>query len=200
MGKKKFDVDRPLPRFDPVRDRPERPIDPARIEPGDIVLLKAYCMVSEVQGGGAGGGAVETLVVEDLIRGGSFPVDGADLLKSLASADQYDKDNQLKTSRTNIAKILITSGGEPITVAWVTNDGTQRVLRGHFKSFADMFGYSYCIDLEVAKKNLELEAKNRTLPEMEREKPDSIIREVNHKTLEYLILGGTCYYATKPIR
>jgi hypothetical protein len=164
MGKaKKFDdMDQPLPRPDPVHERPTHPTDPAKVAKGDIVCIYSYTKVKETTGDG------ESLLVEDLILGGEFSIDGKDMVAAVASADYYAE--TVRVSKTQMAKILTSTWGKPFSVAFVKKDGQERVLRGYLLSHEEMFGRSMCVDLDLAK--------------------DDNIRLVDHRSLVYLIVGG----------
>jgi hypothetical protein len=169
MGKKKFDdMDKALPRPDPVRDRPTHPTDPAKVAKDDIVCIYNYVKVLEVIDGG------ESLLVEDLIAGGTFNIDGRDMVAATVSADYYAE--TVRVSMTQLAKILITTAGKPFKVAFVKKDGQQRVLRGYFLSHEEMFGRSLCLDLDEPK--------------------EDNLRLVDHRTIEYLIVGGVRFMPT----
>ena len=161
---KKFDnMDEPLPRIDPVHDRPMHPTDPDKVAKGDIVCIYSYVQVKEVVNQG------EALLVADLLMGGEFSIDGREMIAALASADYYAE--TVRVSKTQMAKILITTGGKPLTVAFVKKDGQERVLRGFYLNHEEMFGRSLCLDLELPK--------------------DDNLRLVDHRSLVSLVVGGT---------
>ena len=171
MGKKpqKFDdMDEPLPKPDPVHERPTHPTDPAKVAKGDIVCIYSYAKVKEATGGG------ESLLVEDLLLGGEFSIDGRDMISAVAIADYYAE--TIRVSKTDMAKILTRTGGKPFTVAFVKKDGQERVLRGFHLSHEEMFGRSLCLDLDLPK--------------------EDNLRLVDHRTLVSLIVGGVRFLLT----
>jgi hypothetical protein len=169
MARKKFDdMDQPLPRPDPVHDRATHPTDPDKVAVGDIVCIYSYAKVKEV------GSRAESLTVEDLIQGGEFTIDGRDMIAGVASADYFA--DTVRVSKTQMARILITTAGKPLTVDFVKKDGQERRLRGYFVSHEEMFGRSLCLDLD--------------------EKKDDNLRLVDHRTLVSLIVGGVRFLLT----
>jgi hypothetical protein len=161
---KKFDnMDEPLPRPNPVYDRPTHPTDPAKVEVGHIVCVYSYGRVTEI--------IDEDLTVDDLVLGGTFTIEGNDMIAAVASADQYAE--TVRISKTEMAKILTTTHGKPFTVNFVKKDGQERILRGYFRSHEEMFGRSLCVDLELPK--------------------DDNLRLVDHRSLVSLIVGGVRY-------
>jgi hypothetical protein len=169
VKQKKFDnMDEPLPKPDPVRDRPTHPVDPAKVAVKDIVCIYSYARVKEV------GADSESLLVEDLLLGGEFNIEGRDMIAAVASADFFAE--TIRVSKTEMARILTTTHGKPFTVAFVKKDGQERVLRGYFLSHEEMFGRSLCLDLDL-------------------EKTDNL-RLVDHRSLVSLVVEGVRYILT----
>jgi len=162
------DMDKPLPRPDPVHERPTHPTDPEKVAVEDIVCIYSYAKVKEVTGKG------EALLVEDLLLGGEFTIDGRDMVAAVASANYFAE--TVRVSRTQMAKILVSTWGKPFSVAFVKKDGQERVLRGYLTGHEEMFGRSLCVDLELPK--------------------DDNLRLVDHRTLVSLITGGVRYMLT----
>lgn len=163
---KKFDnMDESLPRPNPVRERPTHPVDPAKVEVGNIVCIYSYAKVKEV------GSNSESLLVEDLVLGGEFNIEGRDMIAAVASADFFAE--TIRISKTEMAKILTMTHGKPFTVAFVKKDGQERVLRGYFLKHEEMFGRSLCLDLDEAK--------------------EDNLRLVDHRSLVSLVVDGVRY-------
>jgi hypothetical protein len=163
---KKFDnMDEPLPKPDPVHDRPTHPLDPDKIEKGNILCIRNYVQVLDVTAG------AESMTVKDLIDGGEFTIDGRDMIVGLASADYFA--DTVRISKSQMVEILTTSFGVPFTVAFVKKDGQQRVLRGYLIRHEEKFGRCLCLDLELEQ--------------------DDNLRLVDHRTLESLVVGGVRY-------
>jgi hypothetical protein len=169
MGKtqKKFDnMDEPLPRPDPVHDRPSHPVDPATVKVGDYMSMHINLQVKEV--------GPEGLVVEDLDNGGTFNIDGADMIKTLKSASYHAEDVRLSLS--DMVRILITSFGLPFTAAYVKKDGQEREMKAINIHNEELFGRSLVRDLELPK-----------------DEKQSNLRLVDHRTMSSLVVDGVRY-------
>jgi hypothetical protein len=154
-------------KFDDA-ERPTHPTDPAKVKVDDIVCVYGYAKVVTVEDGG------ESLTVLDLVRGRTFAIDGADMIRDLASADQFSE--TIRVSQTDLIDLLTSSGGRPFCVDFIKKQGQERRLRGYFLSVDHRRGRSRCLDFD--------------------EPSDKKIRLVDHRTLELLILGGVRYIAT----
>jgi hypothetical protein len=191
---RKFDnMDEPLPRPDPVHDRTRHPLDPAKLEVGHIVRMSTYAKVVAISANG------ESVTAEDLgPAGGQFTIDGDEMIKLLESADYAFSTERI--SKTQMARVLISTNGAPITVAFVKKDGQERVLRGHQLRHEEMFGRSLCLDLELLAKFNEVKAKAMAAGKSEADavaeadaKTDGYLRLVDHRSLVSLIVDGVQY-------
>lgn len=108
------------------------------------------------------------------LDGKRFKISGEDLIEAGLSADQYSASN--KVTHTEIAKRLIESWGKPFTVVFVKANGEQRTLRGRLVSSEHLLGRSMVEDLDAV-----AHGKNG-------------LRQVDHRTIESLILDGVKYF------
>jgi hypothetical protein len=192
---KKFDnMDEPLPRPDPVRDRPSHPTDPTKVAAGDIMCIITYVMVKEVVDGG------ESLVVDDLFKPGEFSIDGSDMIADMKSASYYDKGDIRRISRTQMVDILTSVGGNPFSASYAKKDGQERLLVGKFLRHEVHYGRSLVVDLQLLKVWNDTKAQALAAGKTEEEaikaadaKTDGYLRLVDHRTLEYLITDGVRY-------
>lgn len=146
-------------------------IVPEQIKEGDIMAFIYYAQVTEIRNSGS------KLSVKGLTKGApeTFGVDGRSLVIGGLSADQHHE--TISVSTTEAARMLVTSFNMPLTVCFLKKDGTERVLRGRLIGEEPLLGYSWVEDLEQ--------------PEGRR------IREVNHRELRWLIVGGIRYLVKK---
>jgi len=130
---------------------------------GDFIQLVYNCKITKKINS-------ESADVIDIDRGTKFTITG--LLQSTRNADQFSKTSSV--SRTELIEILITSNGSILSCKFVKQNGEDRVLRGYFVSLDKGFGRSNCIDLEV-------------------NKDEHRLRQVDHRTLEWVILDDVRY-------
>lgn len=101
----------------------------------------------------------------------SFRVEGNDLIERSFSADQYEE--EIKVSKTRAAEILVSSYNRPFTVSFEKQDGDERVLRGRLVTPEPLLGRSMVEDLDI--------------------KSGHRLRQVDHRTIKYLIVDGVKY-------
>ena len=111
----------------------------------------------------------QVVQVEDVDTGYKFNVIGLELVEEGQSADSYKTSETMK--REDIATILSQSFNRPFTVKFYKKDGSARVLRGRLVSSEHMMGRSMVEDLDK----------------------DADLRQVDHRTIEYLIVNGVKY-------
>jgi hypothetical protein len=141
-------------------------IDASKVKKDDIMAFIYWAKVENVIAGG------ESLLLKDLDHGNTFSVQGKDLVKRAFSADQYE--NTFKVTKTEAAEKLIASHNRPLTVCFVKQDGKERTMRCRLVKHEALLGRSMVEDLEAT------DDKHR-------------IKQVDHRTIEYLIVDGTKY-------
>jgi hypothetical protein len=109
--------------------------------------------------------------VTNLDTGDEFSVRGKVLIERGKSADSYEKVEEVGKIRA--AEILSTSYNTVFTVGFTKKDGTKRKLRGRLIKLMSLLGYSEVEDLDIIKGNR--------------------IRQVNHNTIEYIIVDNVMY-------
>ena len=121
-----------------------------------------------------------SLAVSDLdsLVPGIFYVIGDNLIESGQSADYFYEEKY--ASKTELAKKLMEAKNTPLTVCFETKNGGVRVLRGRLLSEECVLGRSYVEDLDLPNEN----GKSRT-------------RLVDHRTIKWLVVGGTKYELRK---
>lgn len=144
---------------------PMKKLDTTKIKNGDLMAFVYYTKVKGVNG--------NELLVENLDNGGELLVKGNELIECSYSADQYNE--EIKESRTKIAEILVHSTNRPLTVCFDKTDGEERVLRGRLIRAEPLLGRSMVEDLDLSEKNR--------------------IRQVDHRTLKWLIVDNVKYVA-----
>lgn len=142
-------------------------VKPEQVKAGDVMAFVYFVKVAAVEDGG------KRLTVEGLSKGAPprFQVDGAGLVVGGLSADQFHE--TVMVSMTEAAQTLSESYNTPLTVCFTKQNGEERVLRGRFLGVEPLLGYSWVEDLD---------------------KPDGDrVREVNHRTVKWLIVRGVKY-------
>lgn len=140
-------------------------IKPELIKENDIMAIVYYVKVKKTF-------SAYEIVTENLdLQNHLMSVRGKELLESAFSADQFTE--EIKVTKTQAAELLIHATNRPFTVSFVKTDGTNRVLRGKLICPEPLLGRSMVEDLD--------------------EESDHKLRQVDHRTIEYLILEGTKY-------
>lgn len=149
-----------------MSDRVTHKVDPTKVKAGDLMAFTYYVKVKRTDQNG------EELLVEDLDNhSNEIQVRGKDLVISSHSADQFAEEE--KVSKTRAAEILIHSANRPLTVSFLKADGTERVLKGRLIAPEPLLGRSMVEDLETHDKNR--------------------LRQVDHRTINFLIVDGVKY-------
>jgi hypothetical protein len=149
----------------------EAPIKPSSVKVGDYMMVYHFVKVEEIEDKGA------SLLVRNIDTGLNFGVNGAGLVERLYSADSFVE--EIKTSRTNIVKILKESYNIPFKVCFdkepekKTGIVRERVLRGRLIGPGE-FGRSMVEDIDVPKEEYN-------------------VRLVDHRTIKWLIVKGIKY-------
>jgi hypothetical protein len=142
---------------------------------GDIVRLVHYGIVKDtsVKDG------EDVIEVEDLERGFEFSIVGTKLTDTVDSSNAYATDK--KVNRTELVKVFSEVGDNVFTVMFKKQDGSSRTLRGYVINTENGMGRSDVVDLDIAFKDNHSGYDNRR-------------RQVDHRTMESLIVGGIHYY------
>jgi len=141
-------------------------VDPAKVKENDLMAFIYWAKVKSVAPDG------QTLNIADLDDNESvIKVCGKDLIQRSFSADQYEKEE--KVGKTRAAEVLVHSVNRPFTVCFLKTDRTERILRGRLVKPEPLLGRSMVEDLE--------------------QKGVNRLRQVDHRTIKYLIVDGVKY-------
>jgi len=141
-------------------------VDANKIKEGDVMAFTYYAKVKSV----VNDRQVVILDLDD--NDNEITVTGKELLENSFSADQYDKEEK-HASKTRVAETLVHSPNRPLSVCFLKSDGTERVLRGRLVKPEPLLGRSMVEDLDV--------------------KGDNRLRQVDHRTIKWLIVDGVKY-------
>lgn len=147
-------------------DRKKNKIQCDTIKTGDLMAITYYVRVQAATNHG------EHLQVVDLDHSKcGIEVRGAQIIENALSADQfYDTE---KVNKTTAAELLLGSVNRPFTVCFEKSDGTDRTLRGRLIKPEPLLGRSMVEDLDS--------------------KDDNRLRQVDHRTIKFLIVDGVKY-------
>jgi hypothetical protein len=149
-----------------MTNREKYDVEPTQVKAGDLMALTYWVKVKSVTANG------EHFDVENIEDNNSpIHINGGDLIRKSASADQYQKEE--KVGKTKAAELLVSSTNRPFTVAFLKTDGNERLLRGRLVKPEPLLGRSMVEDME-------LKGVNR-------------LRQVDHRTIKYLIVDGVKY-------
>lgn len=101
----------------------------------------------------------------------SMKIQGKEIIEAAFSADQYAEEQ--KVSKTAAAEFLVNSPNRPFTVNFSKTDGTERTLRGRLICPEPLLGRSMVEDLD--------------------DTSGHSLRQVDHRTIKWLIVEGTKY-------
>jgi len=133
------------------------------VKRGDLMAFIYYAKVDEVNG--------DELKVTDVDHNKVFEVHGDSLIQSALSADQFSSTKRI--TKTKAAEILISSPNRPLSVCFEKADGTERILRGRLVKPEPLLGRSMVEDLDISSSHR--------------------LRQVDHRTIRWLIVDGTKY-------
>jgi len=141
------------------------------VKPEDVKVqdLMAFTYWVKVIGTTQNGEALKVANLDD--DDSTIHITGRELVENALSANQYQAEQ--KVSKTKAAELLVNSVHRPFTVAFLKNDGEERVLRGRLVKPEPLLGRSMVEDLE-------LKGVNR-------------LRQVDHRTIQCLIVDGVKY-------
>jgi hypothetical protein len=147
-------------------ERKTNKLVPSKVNSGDLMALVYFVKVQSVQERG------EYLVVTDVDQDqGPINVRGKTLVENSFSADQFSETE--KVTKTAAAELLVNSFNRPFKVCYTKQDGEERVLRGRLIQPEPLLGRSMVEDLDADKKNR--------------------VRQVDHRTIQWLIVEGVKY-------
>lgn len=148
-------------------ERKTNATDPKKVEKNHLMAFTYWAKVKEVRSNG------EALIICDLDNGNTeIQVTGKELVARAYSADQYAEEE--KVGKTKAAELLVSSPNRPFTVCFEKQDGTERVLKGRLVQPEPLLGRSMVEDLEATD-------------------PKGRLRQVDHRTIKYLIVDGVKY-------
>ena len=141
-------------------------INPNQIKIGDLMAIVHYVKIKNVIPHNY------ELHTEDVdLPDHRMRIQGKELLEHAFSADQYIE--EVKVNKTQAAEILINSLNRPFTVSFEKADGSLRTLRGRLIAPEPLLGRSMVEDLDVT--------------------DDHKLRQVDHRTINWIIVQGTKY-------
>ena len=141
-------------------------INPNQIKIGDLMAIVHYVKIKNVIPHNY------ELHTEDVdLPDHRMRIQGKELLEHAFSADQYIE--EVKVNKTQAAEILINSLNRPLTVSFEKADGSLRTLRGRLIAPEPLLGRSMVEDLDVT--------------------DDHKLRQVDHRTINWIIVQGTKY-------
>ena len=147
-------------------DRKKHPTDPAKVKAGDLLAVIHYAKVKTANHNG------EELFIEDVDSPDKvIRVQGKELVVRALSADQFEE--EVKVTKMQAAEVLIESHNKPFTVNFVKVDGSERTLRGRLIRPEPLLGRSMVEDLDEPTSNK--------------------LRQVDHRTINWLIVEGVKY-------
>lgn len=145
-------------------EKTTHPVKLADVKSNDLMAFVYYATVSKKLGTN-----LEVKNVDDDIN---FSVQGKQLIERGFSADRFSE--EVKISKTKAAEILVSSYNRPFTVCFDKQEGEERTLRGRLVHPEPLLGRSMVEDLDLPKD------KHR-------------LRQVDHRTIKYLIVDGVKY-------
>jgi hypothetical protein len=143
--------------------------NPADVKDGDLMALINFVKVKRTVPGR------NILQVVSVENGMEFDVEGSEIIEQMYSADRFTREES--KTKTELAEILLASHNVPFTVVFEKVDGTERTLRGRLLSAEPLLGRSNVADLDVIS--------------------GSPLRQVDHRTLKSIIVGGVKYKLKK---
>ena len=144
-------------------------IQPDKVKAGDILAFVNYVVVADVI---RNPDEKQKVVLTDLDNDTKLEIDNIELIENALSADQFT--TTVIINKSEIAQTFSSAYGKPFTVNFLKQDNAPRTLRGRLIVPESLMGRSYVEDLDV------VNGQNR-------------VRLVDHRTIQYLIVGGTKY-------
>lgn len=137
-----------------------------KIEPNDIMAIVHYVKVTSVKAD-----KFEFFASDVDNPANSMKIQGQDIIEAAFSADRFMEEQ--KVSKTAAAEFLVNSPNRPFTVNFTKTDGSERTLRGRLICPEPLLGRSMVEDLD------DTSGHN--------------LRQVDHRTINWLIVEGTKY-------
>lgn len=136
-----------------------------QVQTDELMAFVYYVKVKQTDGG-------NEVVVADVDHGSrEIKISGKELIENAYSADQSHE--TIKVTKTQAAEILVGSVNRPLTVCFIKADGTERKLRGRLVRPEPLLGRSMVEDLDTTDTNR--------------------LRQVDHRTIEWIIVEGVKY-------
>ncbi len=148
-------------------ERSKYAVKASKVKSGDLMAFVYYAKVKN--------SSSSVLNVQNLDDKMDFSVQGKELIERSFSADQFEK--TIKVNKTRAAEILVSSYNRPFTVCFDKQGGGERVLRGRLVHPEPLLGRSMVEDLDITSKNR--------------------LRQVDHRTIKYIIVEGAKYQVTQ---
>jgi hypothetical protein len=141
-----------------------------KIKSNDLIAVIYYLKVNKTNS------LLSEIIAEDVdSTNNKMKIAGKEVLENAFSADQFEREE--KVNKTTAAEILINSCNRPFTVSFTKEDGNDRILRGRLIRPEPLLGRSMVEDLDA--------------PIGKR------IRQVDHRTLNYIIVNNCKYSVYK---
>lgn len=148
------------------------------VKVNDLMAIVNYVKVNNKVTANISGRNHTRISVTDLDSNMKFDVTGDDLVNKMLSADQFNKTE--KKNKTELAEILIAAWNKPVTVCFLKQDNSERILRGRLVSSEHLLGRSMMEDLDLDQSD-----------------PSQRLRQVDHRTIKYIIVDGIKYESKK---
>ena len=152
-----------------VAEKSKKRVQSSKVNVGDLMAFIYYTQVDDVRKGG------DELTVTDVDRQDSFRVQGKPLVESSYSADQFHTTK--RATKTKVAETLVGAFNRPFSVCFEKTDGTERTLRGRLIKPEPLLGRSMVEDLDIVSGHR--------------------MRQVDHRTIRWLIVDGIKYTVRK---
>lgn len=136
---------------------------------GEVIAKTIYARVT------VSDGYRERLSCVDLDTKQTFDITGKPLIEQFVSGSQYTEEREV--TMTDLARTFVSVGALPFTVCFLKADKSLRELSGHMVEHEDLLGRSMVVDFDVTS--------------------GTPLRQVDHRTLQWLIVGGIKYNLKK---
>ena len=146
-------------------ERQQHAVEPIKVKTGDLMAFTFFTTVKQVEMNGG------KLVVYDVDNKREMAILGPELVGSAYSADQYAE--EIRVNKTEAAQILIDSPNRPMTVCFEKQSGEERTMRCRLVRHEALLGRSMVEDLDQT--------------------GDNRLRQVDHRTIKFIIVDGTKY-------